>query len=374
VFDALKKDLDLLDSVPKKRDWQFDRDGQIARRRLWRRLDKLRPQISETTKDSDVGREPPIVTSEEVRSLEKKLSLNAKGQFSLYGLIRLAALVAWLIVAFPWMLLAAPIRLVYPVFRRLGVHSNHLPLDYVHVAWSKVIVFIGGCEVFVEGMDYAKQIASGKSGGLLLFQHSSNLDGYLIQADCPMAFKWIGKKSILLIPIIGWLGYAYGAILYIDRENQQKAIKTLQKARDVMHKYRRSVAIAPEGTRSVTGQLVPFKKGPFHLAKDVKAPLLPVVIFGASELWPRNQFFTDTGRVVVRYLKPIKVEEYERLDYNELLELVRERMLDAMEKYPTENGPSRKLSLKFKLLHFTTIALVFTLFYLQHKWFLSWWV
>jgi len=364
-FDTVVRDAD---RIPVKRNAEFDRDIQVAKRRLWRRLDEIRGEIAETTKEGD--KEPPIVSAEEVRSVEKKLSLNAKGRFSIYALVRMLAVVAWLILAFPWMLIAAPVRIIYPILRKMGYHSNHLPLDVIHVTWCKVICLLGGLQVITEGIDYANSLDG--VGALLLFQHSSNLDGFLIQAGCPLAFKWVGKKSLLKIPIIGWLGYAYGAILFIDRENQQKAIKTLNHARSVMHRYRRCVAIAPEGTRSLTGQLVPFKKGPFHLALDVKAPLLPVVLFGASELWPKNQLFTDVGSVVVSYIKPISVADYENFDHNQLLSLVREKMLDHMEAYPTRNPPSRNLTLGFRIAHYVGIVAVFALLYYQTKWFLGW--
>merc|ERR1719183_506346 len=65
----------------------------------------------------------------------------------------------------------------------------------------------------------------------------------------------------------------------------------------------RSVAVAPEGTRTTDGNLtLPFKKGAFYTQELAKVPLLPVVIFGAYELWPPGQLFATPGEVTISAL------------------------------------------------------------------------
>ena len=55
----------------------------------------------------------------------------------------------------------------------------------------------------------------------------------------------------------------------------------------------------------------------------IQAPLLPIIIYGGYDLWPKEQFFTETGTVVVAFLPAILYEEYQNLNHNELLKLVR---------------------------------------------------
>ena len=93
---------------------------------------------------------------------------------------------------------------------------------------------------------------------------------------------------------------------YVDvvndaRKNAKKGIKALHRLQE--HAARgRSLAIAPEGTRSKTGLLNGFKKGPFHMQGDTGLGATPCIVFGAYELWPPSQPFALSGQVVVRFL------------------------------------------------------------------------
>jgi 1-acyl-sn-glycerol-3-phosphate acyltransferase len=77
---------------------------------------------------------------------------------------------------------------------------------------------------------------------------------------------------------------AYGNVP-IDRKNRNSAVVSLEIATEIAD----SVLIAPEGTRSTTGQLLPFKKGPFHLWESLHGPIVPIVITGAYELLPPGE-------------------------------------------------------------------------------------
>jgi 1-acyl-sn-glycerol-3-phosphate acyltransferase len=71
-----------------------------------------------------------------------------------------------------------------------------------------------------------------------------------------------------------------------------------------------SIAIAPEGTRSPTPIVGPFKKGAFHLAMQAGVPVVPVVIRNAGELMWRNSFWLRPGRIDVRVLPPIPTRDW----------------------------------------------------------------
>lgn len=101
-----------------------------------------------------------------------------------------------------------------------------------------------------------------------------------------------------------------------------------------------------------------------------KAPILPVMVFGANELWPPGQVLPSPGSVVVKFLPVISVKEYAAMDYNAMLALVRERMLDGMEVY-TKTTPKLGVALPFHALNLFTIGLVFWLAMLQYSYLLS---
>jgi 1-acyl-sn-glycerol-3-phosphate acyltransferase len=81
----------------------------------------------------------------------------------------------------------------------------------------------------------------------------------------------------------------------INRKSRGKAIAALGRAEDAI-KAGQSICIAPEGTRSHSG-LGEFKRGPFHLAVDSKAEIVPAIITGAAGIWPIGQFMPNAGKI-----------------------------------------------------------------------------
>ena len=72
-----------------------------------------------------------------------------------------------------------------------------------------------------------------------------------------------------------------------------------------------SLAISPEGTRSLHGRLSSFKKGPFYTSIDLCIPITPILLFGAFSLWPPKQKIPHAGKVVVKFMKPIRIRHDE---------------------------------------------------------------
>jgi 1-acyl-sn-glycerol-3-phosphate acyltransferase len=156
------------------------------------------------------------------------------------------------------------------------------------------MITAAGVRVHVENADKMK------GPTLLMYSHASNLDPICLAASSPVVFKWVGKKELFLVPIFGWMMLGCGT-QPISRGNRKKAVKTLASMRMQFETYGRSLSIAPEGTRSKSGLILPFKSGPFYLWEDTNLSVSPAIMFGAYELWPPKQFFTSTGQVVVRF-------------------------------------------------------------------------
>ena len=114
------------------------------------------------------------------------------------------------------------------------------------------------------------------------------------------------------------------------------------------------VAIAPEGTRSTTGHVLPFKKGPFHLFEDLKtAAIIPVVIMGAFDLYPPGRMINIPGKVYVKYLTPISPSEAP--DKEKMSRLVRRRILTALLDTPADTG--KELGWFLRLLNLQLVLL-----------------
>lgn len=118
---------------------------------------------------------------------------------------------------------------------------------------------------------------------VVMFTHGSMLDAPATLAAVPLPAIGLAKKEIYLTPFLGWVALAFGGMI-VDRENREKAIGVFNSAVRRCEETKRVILISPEGTRSKTGNLVPFKKGAFHLQQQINKPVIPCIIFGAFEL------------------------------------------------------------------------------------------
>jgi 1-acyl-sn-glycerol-3-phosphate acyltransferase len=103
-------------------------------------------------------------------------------------------------------------------------------------------------------------------------------------------------------------------------------------------KYRRSVSLAPEGTRSKDARILPFKKGVFHLAMEGRLPIYPVVMCGAAEAMPKHTFWAYPRPISLRFLPPISTEEWTRETLDEEIEAIRAQMVTTYEALRAEEG------------------------------------
>jgi len=203
-------------------------------------------------------------------------------------------------------------------------------------------MYISGVELVVQGMGPAENSFPRGQLGMIAFTHSSTMDAFILSAATAINMRTLSKSELFAIPFFGWLLSTYGGIA-INRSDRNQAINALQAAIENGRELAQQsggkgcgtcVTISPEGTRSLTGQLQPFKKGAFYTWEDLQVPLVPMVIFGAFDLHPPTASMTHPGRVVCRMLKPIKPEEVDpraepavRRDI--LSRLLRRRMLEA---------------------------------------------
>ncbi len=114
----------------------------------------------------------------------------------------------------------------------------------------------------------------------------------------------VGKKEIKDIPILGKL-MEWGGTVFVDRADGKSAIKAMEPLVDAIRKEGKSICIAPEGTRSLTPKLEPFKKGAFHLAMQAGVPIVPIVIHNATDVAPKNEFVMRPATVRVTVLPPV---------------------------------------------------------------------
>jgi 1-acyl-sn-glycerol-3-phosphate acyltransferase len=133
--------------------------------------------------------------------------------------------------------------------------------------------------------------------------------------------RWIGKQEVLRVPVFGW-AYRVSRHVAIDRKNRAAAIETLKRAAE---KSRAGVSfvIMPEGTRSTTGELLPFKRGGFHLALDTGLPILPAAILGSDALMRKGSWYILPGAIHVSVRPAVETRDVGREQIDDLVKRVR---------------------------------------------------
>lgn len=234
--------------------------------------------------------------------LRRNLVVRAQRRSKVAAIITVVVVLLYTAVSIPLICLSIALDPLNSLWTRLFDASPHFfPVDLVQKVYARGFLFICGIDVEWAGLE--KVIYDQSTIGM--FSHASNLDPVIV-ASGPLAWKWVGKKSLFRIPVIGQV-FAGLHHIPIERENRAEAISSLARAAEIIREHRRCVAVSPEGTRSRTGRIQDFKKGAFHMAMQVGVPITPLLIEGAYELWPSGAIFAQPGTVTVAFLDPIMI-------------------------------------------------------------------
>jgi 1-acyl-sn-glycerol-3-phosphate acyltransferase len=167
---------------------------------------------------------------------------------------------------------------------------------------------------------------------IFLGNHQTGLDFALISQACRGAFVIVAKKELFRIPIFGWFFFLAGNLL-IDRSNSKSAMATLRSIKEILISNRLNLAMFPEGTRSKTGKMLPFKKGAFILAKELGLPIVPVVCSPLQGIGIWENYELQGGEVMLSILEPISAETVKNTDIAQLIELTRTAMEAEFERF-----------------------------------------
>jgi 1-acyl-sn-glycerol-3-phosphate acyltransferase len=190
--------------------------------------------------------------------------------------------------------------------------------------WGRSILWVSGIRAVTIG--YSSQM--GHQSLIYMSNHQSNYDIPVLYSALPVQFRWLAKAELFKIPIFG-RGMRGAGYISIDRSNRHSAFDSLAKAAASIRNGT-SVMIFPEGTRSLDGRLLPYKKGGFVMAIDAGVPIVPVVIAGTHAIMPKGRLAIRRQKVQVRVGAPIETAGFTRKRKNELIEKVRLSMLEMM--------------------------------------------
>lgn len=167
--------------------------------------------------------------------------------------------------------------------------------------------------------------------------HESFADIFLI-SHLPWEMKWLSKDAIFRIPVMGWMMRMAGDIR-VRRGSPGSRAEAAEQILDRLSR-RVSVMIMPEGTRSKTGELLPFRDGAFRLAIEAGVPVLPMAVAGTSGAMRKGSLMFERADAEVRVLEPVETDGLTLDDVPELRERVRSMIAEARAKLLADRSQS----------------------------------
>ena len=168
---------------------------------------------------------------------------------------------------------------------------------------------------------------------VVVSNHESFVDILLI-SHLPTEMKWMSKIEILKIPLVGWM-MRLARDIPLTRGDTDSAAAALEASRERLDS-KVSVMIFPEGTRSKTGELRPFKSGAFRLAIEAQLPILPLAVYGTRDALRKHDWRLGYAEAEVRVLDPIPTEGLTMDDMPELRDRVRDVIAAARDELRAE--------------------------------------
>ena len=167
---------------------------------------------------------------------------------------------------------------------------------------------------------------------VFVMNHQSGLDAMIVGALLRQGFSGLGKKEAQLSPATFLLGMATDAV-FVDRADSTKGRAAQQQLIERLESGV-SVFVAPEGTRSPTGELGEFRTGAFHVARSARVPIVPIVLRNAYDLMPGKSKLIHPGVVDVAVLDPIPTDGWTRETVRDDMAAVRKQFVDTLRNWP----------------------------------------
>ncbi len=191
--------------------------------------------------------------------------------------------------------------------------------------WGRFGIRLAGARVEVSG---AEKIPPDVPV-IFMGNHQSNFDILALYAGLSHHFSWIAKIELFRIPLFGYAMKRAG-YLPLDRSDGRRALKTMEYAAEKIRNGV-SVIVFPEGTRSMDGKLLPFKRGGFLLAAKAGVPIVPFTITGSAAVNPPKKLAIRGGTITIRFGDPIPTAGATGRKRDDLIDRVRAAIEDGLE-------------------------------------------
>jgi 1-acyl-sn-glycerol-3-phosphate acyltransferase len=214
-------------------------------------------------------------------------------------------------------ILMGTVSLITSLFDSTG-HAQHR----VARGWARMLLWLGGARVRVEGLENLKP----GQNYVFVSNHLSYMDTPLVIAHIPRQFRFLAKKGLFKVPFIGYHLQRAGHIP-VHRGDARASLRTMAETAQTIREKNVSVLVFPEGGRSPAA-MREFKEGAAYIAIKAGVPAVPVGLMGTREILPMDSLLVRGGPVRLRLGKPIPTEGLPTRDHGRLTRELRERVLD----------------------------------------------
>lgn len=187
--------------------------------------------------------------------------------------------------------------------------------------WSWLILATSGIRVKVEGLEHVNL----RETAIYCANHQSAMDIPILFVHLPVQFRFVAKRSLFKMPFMGWHLRRSGHIA-VERERPREALKSLQQAAQQVREGK-SLVLFPEGHRSRSGQIAPFKAGTFYLAILAGVPIVPMTINGTRRILEPDTYHVRPGQTEMIVHPPVLTRDLTLKDVETLSERVRAQIV-----------------------------------------------
>lgn len=200
------------------------------------------------------------------------------------------------------------------------------------VPWAKAILRVCGINVRVTG----RKNLNSTVPRIYMANHQSYFDIFALLAYVPVDFKFLMKEELMKIPFLGAAMRRAGYI-GIERRDPRKGLRSMRRAAERIRNGA-SVVVFPEGTRSVDGRLLPFKKGGFTLALRSGCDIVPVSIRDSYRIVRKGSLKINKGSFDIHIGRPMSVRNYTRKNIGLLMDKVKDTISRQMVTTSPDHG------------------------------------
>lgn len=181
---------------------------------------------------------------------------------------------------------------------------------YPPMLWARIMCWLTLVKVEVHGREHIDR----NTGYVFVANHQGAYDIFAIYGYLGHNFRWMMKKSLEKIPLVGWACHRCGQV-FVDNSSPH-AIAATMKAAEGKLAGGMSLVVFPEGARTLTGEMGRFKRGAYTLAREFDIPVVPLTINGAFHVLPRTGHVPRYGKIILTIHTPIPASDPDLIEHS----------------------------------------------------------